>query len=60
MTELSPKASAFCTGERVIAERRLPILGDYELRAVQELGPAQESPGKIGASTALKRLARSR
>jgi hypothetical protein len=27
----------------------LPVLGDYELSAVQELGAIQKSPGKIGA-----------
>jgi len=27
----------------------LPILGDYELSAVQELGAIQKSPGKISA-----------
>jgi hypothetical protein len=26
----------------------LPVLGDYELSAVQELGAIQKSPGKIG------------
>jgi hypothetical protein len=27
----------------------LPVPGDYELSAVQELGSIQKSPGKIGA-----------
>jgi hypothetical protein len=26
----------------------LPVSGDHELRAIQELGSIQKSPGKIG------------
>src|SRR5580704_9228921 len=37
------------TGKRVIAKGRLPVPGNYELSAVQELGSIQSSPGKIGA-----------
>ena len=37
------------TGKRVIAKGRLPVPGNYELSAVQELGSLQKSPGKIGA-----------
>jgi len=37
------------TGKRVIAEGCLPVSGDHELRAIQELGSIQKSPGKIGA-----------
>jgi len=37
------------TGKLVIAKGRLPVPGNYELSAVQELGSIQKSPGKIGA-----------
>ena len=35
--------------ERLIPKGRLPVPGNYELSAVQELGSIQKSPGKIGA-----------
>jgi hypothetical protein len=36
-------------GKRVIAEGRLPVPGDDELGAIEELGSSQEGFGKIGA-----------
>ena len=36
-------------GERLIAKSGLPVSGDDDLGAIQELGAEQESPGKIGA-----------
>ena len=36
-------------GKRVITKSRLPVPGDYELSAVQELGSIQKSSGKISA-----------
>ena len=35
--------------KRVIAERRLPVTGDDQLRAIQELNFIQEGSGEIGA-----------
>ena len=44
-----PVWNSRATGKRVIAEGRLPVSGNYELSAVQELGSIQKSPGKISA-----------
>jgi hypothetical protein len=44
-----PGWNSRATGKCVIAKGRLPVPGNYELSAVQELGSIQKSPGKIGA-----------
>src|SRR6516165_12625200 len=52
-TRLLPRR--FLCGDRgaaaefIIAKRRLPVPGDGQLRAIQELRAIEESPGEIGA-----------
>ena len=46
---LCPARNSRATGKRLIAKGRLPVPGNYDLNAVQELGTIQKSPGKISA-----------
>ena len=57
----SSVGNSLAAGKRLIAERRLPVPGKDQLRAIQELDFMQESTSQVGASsTALKRFAPSK
>ena len=46
---LSAVRNGRAAGKRVVAECRLPVPGNSQLGAIQELGSLQEGSGEVGA-----------